>query len=167
VTIQSENSYVTIKYTVRLEGGEIIKGDPDEGLAHMEFVSGYNQVLPGLERGLIGMSQGDEAEIRVVPEQAFGPYDPSLIREKTYEEFPRGRDLEEGRWARATNPEHYVSFGYLVLEKREDRVILDYNHPLAGKTLIYQVKVEEAREANRGELEILRPCEFGEPEPQS
>jgi FKBP-type peptidyl-prolyl cis-trans isomerase 2 len=50
----------------------------------------------------------------------------------------------------------------LVLEKKPDRVVLDYNHPLAGKTLVYQVKVEMVREANQEELEILRPCEFGE-----
>ncbi|NIR16702.1 MAG: peptidylprolyl isomerase, partial [Desulfobacterales bacterium] len=58
VVIQNENSYVTIKYTVRLDDGEIIKGDPEQGLAHLEFVTGYNQIIPGLERRLIGMSQG-------------------------------------------------------------------------------------------------------------
>ena len=163
--IQNENSYVTIKYTVKLEDGEIIKGNPQEGLAHMEFVTGYNQVLVGLERRLIGMSTGDRGEIAVPPEEGFGLYDPNLIHEKNYEEFPEGRNLEEGRWVRATNPEHHVTFGYFVLEKKPDRVILDYNHPLAGKTLIYQFMVEGVREATREELEILRPCEFGEPEP--
>ena len=57
VTIQAENSYVVLKYTVKLQNGEIIKGDPKEGLAHMEFVTGYNQVISGLEKRLIGMSQ--------------------------------------------------------------------------------------------------------------
>lgn len=162
VTIQPENSYVKIKYTVRLENGEIIKGDPAEGLAHMEFVTGYNQIIPGLERRLIGMSPGDRGEIVVPSEEGFGQHDPELIQEKTFQEFPAGRDLEEGRWARATNPQHRVTFGYLVLEKLPDRVVLDYNHPLAGKTLIYQVSVDRVREANREELEILRPCEFGQ-----
>ncbi len=162
MTVQSENSYVILKYTVRLEDGEIIKGNPAEGLAHMEFVTGYNQILPGLERRLVGMAEGDAGEIAVPPEEGFGPHDPSLVQEKTYEEFPEGRDLVEGRWARATNPQHRVTFGYLVLEKQPDRVVLDYNHPLAGKTLIYQVSVDKVREANREELEILRPCEFGQ-----
>lgn len=147
---------------VRLENGEIVKGHPEEGLAHMEFVTGYNQVIPGLERRVIGLSQGDEVEVTVPPEEGFGPYDPDQIQEKTFTEFPEGRNLEEGRWVRAINPQHRVTFGYLVLEKKTDRVVLDYNHPLAGKALIYRVKVEEVREANREELEILRPCEFGE-----
>jgi FKBP-type peptidyl-prolyl cis-trans isomerase SlyD len=163
VTIQAENSYVVLKYTVKLQNGEIIKGDPKEGLAHMEFVTGYNQVISGLEKRLIGMSQGDRGQIAVPPEEGFGSYDPNLIQEKIYAEFPEGRNLEEGRWVRATNPDHHVTFGYFVLEKKSDRVILDYNHPLAGKTLIYEVTVEDVREANREELEILRPCEFGQP----
>jgi FKBP-type peptidyl-prolyl cis-trans isomerase SlyD len=164
VMIQNENSYVSVKYTVKLENGDIIKGNPQEGLAHMEFVTGYNQVIPGLERRLIGMSQGDKGEIAVAPEEGFGSYNPGLVQEKTFEEFPEGRNFREGCWVRATNPEHRVTFGYLVREKKSDRVVLDYNHPLAGKTLIYQVLVEEVREANREELEILRPCEFGQPE---
>jgi len=129
----------------------------------MEFVTGYNQVIPGLERRVIGLSQGDEAEITVNPGEGFGPYDPSLVQEKTFERFPEGKNLEEGRWALATNPQHRVTFGYLVVEKKPDSIVLDYNHPLAGKTLVYHVKVEKVREANREELEILRPCEFGNP----
>jgi FKBP-type peptidyl-prolyl cis-trans isomerase SlyD len=163
VTIQPENSFVVIKYTVKLGDGEVIKGDPAEGLAHMEFVTGYNQVILGLERRLLGMSKGDRGQIAVPPEEGFGLNDPALIQEKLYEEFPAGRDLEEGRWVRATNPDHRVTFGYLVLEKKADRIILDYNHPLAGKTLIYEFAVEEVREASQEELEILRPCEFGQP----
>jgi FKBP-type peptidyl-prolyl cis-trans isomerase SlyD len=163
VTIQPENSYVVIKYTVKLEDGEIVKGDPEEGLAHMEFVTGYNQVILGLERRLIGMVQGDAGQIAVPPEEGFGSYDPKLIQEKIYQEFPEGRNLEEGRWVRATNPDHRVTFGYFVLEKKSESVVLDYNHPLAGKTLIYEFTVEDVREASPEELEILRPCEFGQP----
>ena len=161
--VQAENSYVVVKYTVRLEDGEIVKGDPEKNLAHMEFVTGYNQVIPGLERRLIGLSKGDRGEIAVPPEEGFGSYDPKLIQEKMYSEFPEGSNLEEGRWVRATNPDHLVTFGYFVLEKKVDRVILDYNHPLAGKTLFYEFTVENVREASIEELEILRPCEFGQP----
>jgi FKBP-type peptidyl-prolyl cis-trans isomerase SlyD len=163
VTIQPENSYVVIKYTVKLKDGEIVKGDPEEGLAHMEFVTGYSQVILGLERGLIGMAQGDSGQIAVPPEEGFGLMDPTLIQEKFYKEFPEGRNLQEGRWVRAINPDHRVTFGYFVLEKKLDSVVLDYNHPLAGKTLIYELTIEEVRSASQEELEILRPCEFGQP----
>jgi FKBP-type peptidyl-prolyl cis-trans isomerase SlyD len=159
VTIEPENTRVSLKYTVRLETGEIVKGDSAKGLAHMEFVTGYNQVLPALERKIIGLSEGQEVSFAVPPAEAFGAYDPSLVQERTFVDFPQGRDLEEGGWVRATNPDHLVSFGYKVIEKRADRVVLDYNHPLAGQTLHYQIKIDKVSEASKEDLEILKPCE--------
>jgi FKBP-type peptidyl-prolyl cis-trans isomerase SlyD len=163
VTIQVENTRVSLKYTVGLETGEIVKGDPLRGLAHMEFVTGYNQVLPALERRIIGLGEGEEVEFSVPPEDAFGPYNPSLVQEKTFAEFPQGKDLEEGRWVRATNLDHLVSFGYKVLDKRADRVVLDYNHPLAGKTLFYKVRIEKIGTVDKEDLELLKPCEHARP----
>jgi FKBP-type peptidyl-prolyl cis-trans isomerase SlyD len=154
---------VSLKYTVRLETGEIVKGDPARGFAHMEFVTGYNQVLPALETKVIGLGEGEELEFSVPPEHGFGPYDPGLLREKTFAEFPQGKELEEGRWVRATNLDHLVSFGYKVLEKRADRVMLDYNHPLAGKTLLYKVRIEKISEVDNEDLELLKPCEHARP----
>jgi FKBP-type peptidyl-prolyl cis-trans isomerase SlyD len=127
----------------------------------MEFVTGYNQVFPALERKVVGLSEGEEVAFAVPPDEAFGQYDPGLVQERTFVEFPQGRDLEEGRWVRASNPDHLVSFGYKVLEKRADRVVLDYNHPLAGQTLYYQIKIDKVGEASKEDLEILRPCEHG------
>jgi FKBP-type peptidyl-prolyl cis-trans isomerase SlyD len=161
VTIEPENTRVSLKYSVRLETGEAVKGDPASGLAHMEFVTGYNQVFPALERKVIGLSEGEEVAFAVSPEEAFGQYDAGLVQERTFVDFPQGRDLEEGRWVRASNPDHLVSFGYKVLEKRADRVVLDYNHPLAGHSLYYQVKIDKVSEASKEDLEILRPCEHG------
>jgi FKBP-type peptidyl-prolyl cis-trans isomerase SlyD len=163
VTIQAENTRVSLKYTVRLETGEIVKGDPARGLAHIEFVTGYNQVLPALERKVIGLGEGEEFEFSVPPEDAFGPYNPSLVQEKTFAEFPQGKDLEAGRWVRATNPDHLVSFGYKVMDKRADRVTLDYNHPLAGKALFYKVRIEKVSEVDKDDLELLKPCEHARP----
>ena len=163
MTIKAENTRVSLKYTVRLETGEIVKGDPARGLAHMEFVTGYNQVLPTLESKVIGLSEGEELEFSVPPEDSFGPYNPSLVQEKTFAEFPQGKELEEGRWVRATNLDHLVSFGYKVVEKRADRVMLDYNHPLAGKTLFYKVRIEKISEAGKEDLELLKPCEHARP----
>lgn len=164
MVIEHENSYVSLKYTVRLENGDPVKGDPGRGLAHMEFITGYNQVLPGLEKRLIGLSPGTEAEFTIGPEEAFGPHDPALVQERNFAEFAEGRHLEEGRWVRATNPQHLVSYGYKVVKKRPDSVVLDYNHPLAGESLIYQVWVEKVREATPEELEILKPCVYADPD---
>jgi FKBP-type peptidyl-prolyl cis-trans isomerase SlyD len=159
-TIQEQGTFVSIVYTLRLESGEIVKGDPAKALEHMTFITGYNQALPGLERRLLGLGQGEIAEIVVPAEEAFGEPDPELVVEKPFGGFPQGRNLKPGHWVLAKNPDHKVSFGYYVREKRPESVVLDYNHPLAGKSLYYTVHITEVRPATRDELAIVKPCEY-------
>lgn len=158
--ISEIGTYVRIKYTVGLESGEILKGDPKEGLECMDFITGFDQVLPGLEKRLIGLNQGDEMTLTIPPEEAFGAYDPSLIKEKNFSEFPEGKTLESGKWVLAKNDNHKITCGYFVKEKGFHSVTLDYNHPFAGKTLTYFLKVVEARPATQAELTIVKPCDF-------
>jgi len=158
--IEKIGTYVRIKYTVWLESGEILKGDPTDNLEYLDFITGFNQVLPGLENRIIGLNQGDEVKIKLSPEEAFGPYDPSLVQEKSFSEFPQGKSLEPGKLALATNVQHRIKAGYFVKEKSPDSVVLDYNHHFAGKALRYQVRITEVRPANQEELAILRPCDF-------
>ena len=158
--IRDLGSYVRIRYTVSLESGEIIKGDPADSLEYMDFVTGFNQVLPGLERRVIGLKKGDEVTIEIPPEEAFGPYDPSLVQEKSLAEFPQGESLEVGKWVLATNVQHKIKSGYLVREKDSHSITLDYNHPFAGKTLVYDAAVVEVRAATQDELALIKPCDF-------
>lgn len=158
--INEIGTYLRIKYTVRLESGEILKGDPKEGLECMDFITGFDQVLPGLEKRLIGLNQGDEITLTIPPEDAFGVYDSSLVKEKNFSEFPEGKTLESGKWVLAKNDKHKITCGYFVKEKGFHSVILDYNHPFAGKTLTYFLKVVEARPATQAELKIVKPCDF-------
>ena len=158
--IKDIGSYVRIKYTVLLESGEIIKGDPADSLEYMDFVTGFNQVLPGLERRLISLKQGDVTTIEIPPEEAFGPYDSSLVQERSFSEFPQGESLEVGKWVLATNVQHKIKSGYLVREKSSNSVTLDYNHPFAGNALIYNIVIVEVRTATQEELALIRPCDF-------
>jgi FKBP-type peptidyl-prolyl cis-trans isomerase SlyD len=162
--IQEKGTYVKIRYSLRTAEGEYIKGDPREGLAILEIFTGYNQLIPGLERRLVGVGAGEKMQPRLSVDEAFGPYRPELIKEKGYDEFPEGRQLEAGRWAVARNEETRTAYGYFVKEKKEDRIVLDYNHPLAGKELIYDLEVLEARPATEEERTLLRPCEGPEEE---
>ena len=158
--IKKIGTYVRIKYTVWLESGEILKGDPTDNLEYLDFITGFNQVLPGLEKQLIGLNPGDEVKIKIPPEEAFGLYDLSLVQEKSFSEFPQGKSLEPGKWAVATNVQYRIKSGYYVKEKGPNSVVLDYNHPFAGKALRYQVRITEVRPATQEELAILRPCDF-------
>lgn len=161
VMIQEKNTRVSILYTLKLESGEIIKGDPSrEGLEHMSFVTGYRQVLPGLEERLVGHKEGERMEFVIPTEEAFGPRDPNLIVEKSFDDFPEARDFIPGKWVLAQNPSHRITCGYFIQEKKENSVLLDYNHPLAGKDLHYTLTITEALPASEEELKILKPCQY-------
>lgn len=158
--IAKTGTYVRIRYTVKLESGEIIKGDPNDSLEYLDFITGFDQVVPGLESRLIGYNRGDHVELRIPPEEAFGPYNPSLVQERTFDDFPEGTSLEPGKWAVASNEQYKIQDGYLVKEKGPNSVTLDYNHPLAGKALIYELSITEERPARQDELALIKPCDF-------
>jgi len=157
--IRETGTFVKIRYRLRSGEGVYIKGDPGEGYAYLDFFSGYNQVMPALERRLLGRGAGETAEIRLSPEEAFGPYLPDQVRERRFEEFPEGKELQEGKWVLARDERTGTAYGYFVRKKEPDRVLLDYNHPLAGKELIYELEILEVRPTTPEERALLRPCE--------
>jgi len=156
--VQVKNSFVKIRYRLRTAKGEYVRGAPGEGKALLEVYTGYRQLLPGLERRLVGLTQGEKAEIRIPPEDAFGPVREDLVKEKRYEDFPQGRALEEGRWVEARDEKTRTAYGYFVRKKASDRIVLDYNHPLAGEELVYDLELVEVRPASEEERILLRPC---------
>lgn len=156
----AKDSFVVIEYDVRLDDGSFIKGETEP--VSMNFVAGYGQLLPGLEKRLLGLSQGAEAQFVIPASEAFGEHDKDLVRTRTFAEFPAGLQLEPGKWAVAKNEDTQTQFGYFVREKTDSSVTLDYNHPLAGKDLHYRVNIVHVRPALKEELEYLRPCEHVE-----
>ena len=155
----AKDSFVIIEYDLRLEDGSFVKGE--NGPVSMNFIAGYGQLLPALEQKLLGLEQGTETSIVIPARDAFGEYDRSLLKTRTLAEFPEGRRLEPGKWVMATNEETQSQYSYLVLEKTDSSITLDFNHPLAEKDLHYRVKVVLVRPAQPEELEFLRPCEHG------
>lgn len=157
----SKDCVVTIEYTVQLEDGSYLKGSPYSP-ASMNFTAGYDQILPSLENRLFGLKEGDETSFTIRAIEAFGPYRKELLKRKSFDEFPQGRTLVPGKWVVATNPLTKAQYSYKVVEKTDDDVLLDFNHPLAGKDLFYKVKIVKVRPATEEELSFLRPCEFGQ-----
>ena len=151
---------VVIEYTVRLKDGSYVKGE--NGPVSLNFIAGYEQILPGLEQRLLGLAQGAESEFVIPAAEAFGEHDKSQVRTRTFEEFPNGRSLEAGKWVVATHELTQSQYTYYVKDKTDDAVVLDFNHPLAGKDLHYRVKVMRVRPALKEELQYVRPCEHGE-----
>lgn len=156
----AKDSFVVLEYTIQLDDGAFVKGE--NGPVSMNFIAGYNQVLPALEQRLMGVESGEELDFVIPAASAFGRHDPDRVRVRSFQEFPAGRDLEPGRWGVATNDDTGAQYGYYVVAKGDDSVTLDFNHPLAGKDLHYRVRVCLVRPATREELEYLRPCEQDE-----
>ena len=157
--IQQKGTYVKIRYRLRTEEGEYVKGDPQEGFAYLDFFTGYKQVMPALEKRLIEEKTGEKIEFSVSAEEAFGSYCAGKVKKMDYESFPEGRDLQEGKYVVARDEITRTSYGYFVRKKEEDHIILDYNHPLAGKSLVYNLEILEVRAATQEERNLLRPCE--------
>jgi FKBP-type peptidyl-prolyl cis-trans isomerase SlyD len=154
-----KDTFVILEYTVRLEDGTFVKGDPESGPASLNFIVGYDQVLPAMEKRLLGVAEGAEIELAIPAEEAFGEVQPHLIEHRSFHDFPRGKDLVAGKWVVAVNEDTKAQYSYFVREKTEDAVVLDFNHPLAGKALYYSIRVVKVRPASAEELVYLRPCQ--------
>jgi FKBP-type peptidyl-prolyl cis-trans isomerase SlyD len=130
-------SVVRFEYTLSDEDGEVIQSN--KGKDAVTYTHGQQEVLPGLEEGLSGMEVNEEKSIRLQPEEAYGPVDAKAFKEVSKSEIPAGA-LEVGTRlsARGSGGEDVI---IRVREVKQKTVILDFNHPLAGKTLNFDVKV--------------------------
>lgn len=134
-------SRVGIEYTLSLEDGT--KVDSNVGGEALRFEQGAGQIIPGLEKELPGMSVGESKQVTVEPEEGYGEVNPAAFTEVPVSELPEdGR--EPGTMLMSRDPEGNTH--HLRVHKVEgDTATLDFNHPLAGKTLVFDVKVLEIR----------------------
>lgn len=149
--------FVQLAYRLRLDTGEFIKGS-NEQPATLTFIAGYGELLPGLERQLLGLKEGDHRAFVIPAAEAFGPYEPDQVQRFDRKYFPAGAELRPGQ---AVIPAHSllpVDYPFMIKEVKEDSVVVDLNHPLAGKDLYYTVEVMEVRPATPEELEPLQQC---------
>jgi len=130
-------SVVSLEYTLTDEKGKVIESNKGKG--PLTYTQGKNQMIPGLEKGLAGMKVGGTKNVRVKPEDAYGPVDPKAFREIPRDNVPK-EVLKVGATLTAKNPQGQ-SFPVRVREIKEKTVVMDFNHPMAGKTLTFDVKV--------------------------
>ncbi len=116
----------------------------------LEFITGYSQVIEGLEKQVTQANVGDSLEFNVEPEFAYGICNPELIQEVGREQFGN-IELEKGMTLFG-QAENGMPVQVIVKDFNDESVMIDYNHPLAGKTLHFKVKVLEARDATNDEL---------------
>ena len=132
---------VKIDYEGRLEDGEVFDSSKKHNKP-MEIEVGSGQVIPGFEKALMGMKKGEEKEIKLKPSEAYGDHNPQLIQNVPRDRFPKEGNLKDGVMVLMSLPDGN-QIPAKVVKVSKDSVKLDFNHPLAGKTLIFKIKVIE------------------------
>ena len=140
---------VAIDYTLSNDAGEVI--DSSAGAEPLVYLHGAGNIIAGLENALLGKTVGDELEVSIEPEDAYGEYSVELITSVGREMFDGVDELEVGMQFHASAPDG----GMQIVTVRDidgDQVTIDGNHPLAGQQLNFKVKVISVRAASEEEL---------------
>jgi FKBP-type peptidyl-prolyl cis-trans isomerase SlyD len=130
-------SVVSVEYTLSGEDGKVI--DSNKGKEPLKYTQGMRQIIPGFEKELAGMKVGGEKHFKIKPEDGYGPVNPNAVQEVPKEKIP-AEGLKVGITLTARNTQGQM-MQVRVREIKEKTVVLDLNHPLAGRTLLFDVKV--------------------------
>jgi FKBP-type peptidyl-prolyl cis-trans isomerase SlyD len=143
------NSVVTLHYTLKDNDGAIIDQSEDGSFLYLH---GAMNIIPGLENALTGKSAGDELTVKVSPEEGYGEKMDERIQEVPKEMFENSDDIQVGTQFHAQSPDGQAVV-VTVVEVKEEAVVIDGNHVLAGVELNFEVKIVDVREASAEEIE--------------
>jgi FKBP-type peptidyl-prolyl cis-trans isomerase SlyD len=144
------NKVISIEYTLNDENTKE-KLDTNVGGKPLEFITGQGQIIPGLEKEIANLNIGDKIDVSVLPTEAYGEYNEEAIQTLPKEQFA-GVDLIEGMTLYGTG-ENGETVQVIVKSLDNEDVTIDYNHVLAGKTLMFNVAILDVRDATEEELQ--------------
>ena len=139
---------VSMEYTLQVDGEEI---DSSKGQEPLQFLVGYGNIISGLEREMMGMKVGDTKDVVIQPADAYGEFDEQAFMDVPRGEFPKDMPLQEG--LELSVKDDSGQSRYARIDSIDgDNVTLNFNHPLAGDELHFNVKVLGLREPTAEEL---------------
>jgi len=144
-----DQKVVTLHYTLTDNDGKVIDKSEDSSFAYLH---GASNIIPGLEDALTGKSAGEEMSVSVSPEQAYGVRDESMMQQVPKNMFEDSSQIAVGTQFHAQGPNGEMLV-VTVMEVKEEHVVVDGNHPLAGVELNFDVKIIEVRDASEEEVE--------------
>lgn len=128
---------VSVNYTGKLEDGSVFDTSLQEGREPLTATLGQGQLIPGFENGLIGMSVGETKTVEIDAENAYGQHNPMLQQEIGKDQVPSDVKVDDMLQGMSqTGP-----INVRIAEIKESTVVIDMNHPLAGKKLIFDLEV--------------------------
>ena len=131
---------VKVHYTGTFDDGQVF--DSSREAQPLEFEVGAGQVIPGFDQAVVGMSVGESKKVRISEEDAYGPYNPEMVFEADHSQFAEGLTPEVGQRFQ-TQTQDGTPMVLTVKDVNEEKVVLDANHPMAGKTLNFEIEVVE------------------------
>lgn len=144
----SERTVATFHYTLTNDAGEII--DSSAGREPLTYLHGGGNIVPGLEKEMVGRCVGDTFNVVVTAKEGYGEANPMMIQVVPKAAFQGVDKLEVGMEFQAQTPQGPMSVAIAKIE--DDEVTVDGNHPLAGKTLHFAIEVTDVRDASVEEL---------------
>jgi peptidylprolyl isomerase len=139
---------VQLSYQLKLADGSVY--DSSDAKQPLEFIYGMGMVLPGLENGLKGLKTGDKKIITVKAADAYGVRDEAAVQTVARSSFPADMELKAGMPLTAQTEQGTLYA--IVKEVRDAEVVMDFNHPLAGQDLTFDIQVVKIRKATPDEL---------------
>ncbi len=150
--VVGQDKVVHLDYVLTVEG-EI--ADSTAGREPLPYLHGHNNLIKGLEDQLEGMQVGEGKTVTVDPENAYGVLDDSAFMNMEKSKFPENFEFNIGRPLRLNTGDGRI-MSATISEVKDDVVVLDFNHPLAGKSLTFEVSISDIREATEIELSVGR-----------
>jgi FKBP-type peptidyl-prolyl cis-trans isomerase SlpA len=143
MSLVKENDTVKVHYTGKLADGQVF--DSSEGKDPIEFTLGQGQLIPGFEKGLIDMKLNEKKTINIAKDEAYGDSREDLIQEVQKSELPEEIKPEVGMGL-VSKSQDGREMNLVIAEVKEESIVVDGNHPLAGKDLIFDLEVVEIKE---------------------
>ena len=139
-----DGARVSLQYTLTLDDGTVVESNVDG--EPLSYTHGEGQIVPGLEQGLEGLGQGAEKSVEVAPEDGYGPVHPEAVQEVPKARIPEGAHRVGAELQGQTDDGDVLQAR--VTEVKDDTIVVDFNHPLAGKTLHFRVKIVEIEQGD-------------------
>jgi FKBP-type peptidyl-prolyl cis-trans isomerase 2 len=143
--VVKKGDIVKIEYEGKLEDGTVFDSTARHNGELLEFEAGAGRMIKGFDDAVIGMKKGEEKTIRIRPEEAYGHVNPVLIQKLPRDQLPKEPEPKAGMMLVATMPGG-EQIPTKIAKVEKDCIILDFNHPLAGKTLVFKIKVADIKE---------------------
>lgn len=146
--------FYRFEYAIRNADGDVV--DSSEGGEPLWFVEGDGRMIPGLEKALLGKEGGDEFTVTIGPDEAYGWPQRALVKTISREMIDANvEEIEPGMIFQVGSGD--AAEVVKIVEVLEDGITVDANHPLAGITFNFEIKVLESREATPEDLELMPP----------